>query len=609
MDSEKQTVKAQPSSSRRVVLFLILVVVNTVILGAKYIFENHPVSFPENPDGVCPLVPKLNVSAYGVNESAIEYILKDEKYRELSASKLLGAIRFPTEMYGGLEPDGFVDDLEAEDTKSAPLQSEDKKTGDKESEDKTKELESEMMEQWLADTWKPFYNLHEYFTQEFPLVHKYLELTKVNKAGLVYTWKGLDESKSPILLAAHQDVVPVVQESVDQWKYPPFDGHYDGKYVYGRGACDCKNLLVGLFESAELLLQNDFKPTRTIVFAFGYDEETDGRGARHILDYLVEKYGEDSFVQIIDEGSSGLEVIEGINMVVPDITEKGYLDSNIELHTKGGHLSVPPDHTAIGIMARLLVNIEDVQFSSRLTNVNPVLKKFQCAAEHSTLMKSSLKSSFLRADKDKTANAEALEYLLGLGGPYKYSLTTSQSIDIIYSGMAPNEIPEYAFVDVNHRIAVEESVASTSSKILDQVKDIAKKYKLGVVYNGKEVIAPTELGHFEYKHYNPLEPAPVSPTNGGSWNIFAGALRYLFEEHITKGETTIVAPGLGIGNTDTKSYWSLSRNIFRHVPGDGDASGAHTVNERQLVDSHLQAVAFYYYYLQVVDQLKDEEFN
>ena len=76
--------------------------------------------------------------------------------------------------------------------------------------------------------------------------HSTLELTKVNTWGLVYEWRGSDEDLKPILLAAHQgvgctsflslslhdplplDVVPVNEDTVDEWEYPPYSGHYDG---------------------------------------------------------------------------------------------------------------------------------------------------------------------------------------------------------------------------------------------------------------------------------------------------------------------------------------------------------------------------------------------
>ena len=78
-----------------------------------------------------------------------------------------------------------------------------------------------------------------------------MSLTKVNTWGLVYEWPGSDKSLKPILLTAHQgmvatlsvdsgdpslvDVVPVNPKTVNEWEYPPYSGHYDGRPFFKRG--------------------------------------------------------------------------------------------------------------------------------------------------------------------------------------------------------------------------------------------------------------------------------------------------------------------------------------------------------------------------------------
>jgi Gly-Xaa carboxypeptidase len=52
--------------------------------------------------------------------------------------------------------------------------------------------------------WDVFANVHAYLERSFPNVHKTLDKENVNKFGLLYTWKGKDESLKPLLLMAHQ---------------------------------------------------------------------------------------------------------------------------------------------------------------------------------------------------------------------------------------------------------------------------------------------------------------------------------------------------------------------------------------------------------------------
>jgi Gly-Xaa carboxypeptidase len=103
---------------------------------------------------------------------------------------------------------------------------------------------------------------------------------------------------------AHQDVVPVPDSTVDAWTHPPFSGYYDGTFIWGRGASDCKNQLIAELETIELFLKYGFEPKRTIILAFGFDEECSGRrGAGHIAPVLIERYGENGVAAIVDEGA------------------------------------------------------------------------------------------------------------------------------------------------------------------------------------------------------------------------------------------------------------------------------------------------------------------
>ncbi|KAG6866575.1 hypothetical protein C0991_002060 [Blastosporella zonata] len=93
--------------------------------------------------------------------------------------------------------------------------------------------------------WDAFAPFHDYLLGAFPLVHSTLKLTKVNTYGLIFTWQGSDASLKPLVLMGHQDVVPVNPETVLEWTYPPYSGHFDGERVWGRGSSDDKSGLIG----------------------------------------------------------------------------------------------------------------------------------------------------------------------------------------------------------------------------------------------------------------------------------------------------------------------------------------------------------------------------
>ena len=86
---------------------------------------------------------------------------------------------------------------------------------------------------------EPFFALHRYLEQVYPLCHQVLKKEVIGKAGLLYHWKGTGEpNRLPLLLMAHQDVVPAGNPG--EWTHPPFDAVVEDGYLYGRGATDCK---------------------------------------------------------------------------------------------------------------------------------------------------------------------------------------------------------------------------------------------------------------------------------------------------------------------------------------------------------------------------------
>jgi Gly-Xaa carboxypeptidase len=100
----------------------------------------------------------------------------------------------------------------------------------------------------------------------------------------------------------------------------------------------------------ETLIAKGFTPTRTVILAFGFDEEASGRqGAGALGAAMRSTYGEDlPFAFIVDEGG-GFADKYGSIFAAPAVAEKGYLDVHVEVTSPGGHSSVPPTHTVRGL--------------------------------------------------------------------------------------------------------------------------------------------------------------------------------------------------------------------------------------------------------------------
>ncbi len=124
-----------------------------------------------------------------------------------------------------------------------------------------------------------FLDLHRFLEQTFPKVHATLKREVVADYSLLYTWPGKDPKLAPILLMSHQDVVPVEPGTEKDWTHPAFSGDVADGFVWGRGALDDKAGVTAILEAIETLLDRGFQPRRTVLLAFGHDEEVGDRTA------------------------------------------------------------------------------------------------------------------------------------------------------------------------------------------------------------------------------------------------------------------------------------------------------------------------------------------
>ncbi|PCH34800.1 carboxypeptidase S [Wolfiporia cocos MD-104 SS10] len=509
---------------------------------------------------VCPQSSALTPSTPLLANLEAEYAT--EEFRLHAVESLGGTVRIPTQMWDDLKPPG-------QDAR-----------------------------------WEIFSELHTYLERRFPLVHARLRKTEVNIYALVYHWQGKDDSLKPLLLAAHQDVVPVEPLTIDQWLQPPFSGYYDGEWIWGRGSCDDKSGLISTLTSVEKLLERGFQPTRTIVLAYGIDEERGGvSGATAIRDYLLEHYGEDAFAMIVDEGGH-YTVRGGAIMSSPAVAEKGKFDARLEITAPGGHSSVPPHHTTIGMLASIITEIEANPHTPHLNRSSTYYQQLLCQAAHDPALPAHLKKLIQTSlHSDKTLQELEGELLRSdrMFGPLA---GTTQAVDIIHGGVKSNALPENVYLIMNHRIDTLSSVSAVKSHITTVVGPVAQDLNLSVdafgeLYGG--VGRSAAFGHLQMSdaYGTALEPAPITPTHGsGPYELLAGTIIGALETSNRTGmpRKAFLAPSLATANLlDTKHYWKLTKHIFRYGHGNGEDhyNGAHTVNEAIKAEGFFEMIRFH----------------
>ncbi|KAJ4366669.1 hypothetical protein N0V85_009199 [Neurospora sp. IMI 360204] len=474
--------------------------------------------------------------------------------------------------------------------------------------------------------WDVFYDFAAYLEKTFPLIHSKLQVDKVNTHGLLYTWQGSNKDLKPTLLMAHQDTVPVPPETIPAWTHPPWSGEYDGKYIWGRGAGDCKNQLIAIMETVELLLESGWEPKRTILLSFGFDEECSGRqGAAHLSKFIESRYGKDSLAVIVDEGST-FEKTWGTLFAKPGTAEKGYSDIHITVRMTGGHSSIPSDHTSIGVLSELITRIEAEQYRTHLEEDNPYFTQLQCGAAHSPQFSHKLKkllahhrhsSSGQQQQHWEACKAKVKPDYLALeaarqGGPaIKYLMQTSQAVDVITGGVKVNALPERVRVTVNNRINIGDTPHVVYERLTKLAAHVAKKHNLSLhAFEHSELEPANSIILTKSDHellVAPVTPSQVNPHGPATpFSVLAGTTRALY------GEEVIVTPGIMTGNTDTRYYWGLTRHIFRWGPGydpaddDSGLGSIHTINERVSVRGHVNGVKWFWMFLRNMDEVEVE---
>lgn len=412
-----------------------------------------------------------------------------------------------------------------------------------------------------APSVEEFRRFHQFLQDSFPRVHRTLTRESVGEHGLLYSWNGGSDRLKPILLAAHMDVVPVDPASEVQWKHPPFSGRVVDGYIWGRGALDDKTSVMAILEAVEELLKSGFRAERTLYLAFGHDEELGGaNGARKIADLLHSRKVELEYV--LDEGGAILDgVLPGSAnpTALIGIAEKGYASVELTVDTQGGHASLPPAETAIGILSRAIHKLESHQMRPRLSATMRQMFQF-IGPELPWTQKLVLANLWLFSG--------LLERELA-GSPLTNAMIrTTMTTTIFESGIRENVLPTTARAIVNIRLLQGDTIPA----IMDHARSIINDSRVKLTQ--RDLV---------------LESSPVSDVNARPFELLHRTIRQIHPR-------AIVAPALLIAATDSRHYTNLSNNVYRFLPltlRAEDLHRFHGIDERVSVRDYEQSIRFY----------------
>lgn len=372
---------------------------------------------------------------------------------------------------------------------------------------------------------KAFEDFRNLLEELYPRVTAACPRERIGKSGILYHWKGKNPG-DPSVLMAHYDVVPAGDLSA--WKKSPFSGEVDAEGVlWGRGTLDTKGTLCGILEAAETLLEQGYVPERDVYFSFSGDEEIMGPSAPSIVEELHRRGIHPALV--LDEGGAVVEgAFPGVKekTAVVGVCEKGQMDVEFSIKSKGGHTSAPPVKTPLAALSKAVCRIEKHPFPAVLT---PAARDmFDTLGRYSSFgMKIIFANLWLFLPLLKKICTVS-------GGELNALMRTTCCFTVAEGSQALNAIPTKAKMCANLRL----------------IRGNSMKYCIDYL---KKIVGDEDI---EVRCLQGNDASPYSPSEGPAWEIVRSAIGETWPEAVT-------APYMMMACSDSRHFCRISENVLR----------------------------------------------
>ena len=394
----------------------------------------------------------------------------------------------------------------------------------------------------------------------YPHVHAACQCLRFRGRGLLLRLAGREPGEATVLMA-HYDVVPAEEEG---WLYPPFEAVREGGRIFGRGTLDTKATLNAILFSADTLLGAGFRPCHDVYFAFSGSEEISGCGMPEIVSYF-EKEGI-KIGLVLDEGGAVVEgAFPGVSCPTAMIgtAEKGFLDLEYRVTSRGGHASAPKRHTPVTRLASACARVAAHPARARISP--PVAEMLTTLGPYASFPYRLLFANLWLF--------KPLLFLLGRlrGGELDALFRTTVAFTQMAGSEASNVLPSEATMVSNIRLAPGDTVEGTIKRLAHVIGD------------GEVTLRP--LGG--------MDPGRISRTDSEGYLRTVRAVRAVWPE-------AIPTPYLMLQCSDSRHFSRISDCVFRFsamaLTGEERAT-IHGKNECIREEAVADSVRFYLHLL------------
>lgn len=422
--------------------------------------------------------------------------------------------------------------------------------------------------------WAAFDELEAFFRRSYPQVFAAATTTRIDHSLLVEL-AGTDLTLDPLILMGHMDVVPVVKGTEADWTYDAFSGHVDREYIWGRGALDMKNQVVGILEAAEYVLSHGGQLQRSLLLCFGQDEETQQSGAYGIAQELKARGVRAALV--VDEGD--YRIVDAAYLGAPghmcmrvNVAEKGYADVRLLVKSQGGHSSNPFGGTSLALLAKAIDRVASAPWPIELIDVQRDALEMLAPYINTEPLASLVRGGRVAID----VHAQEIAALLAHERESYPLVTTTVAPTIIQGGsQQANVMPQDMVAVINYRLLPGTSCDDVIKRVGDLLADLPVEYEL-----------------IEEVSSNPS--AVANQQCYGMDKLSEVAARYFTNPE--DGSPLTLLPAIVIGATDASNYECICDCCLRFsafVADDDEVDrGVHGTDERITRRAYMQGIRF-----------------
>jgi carboxypeptidase PM20D1 len=247
----------------------------------------------------------------------------------------------------------------------------------------------------------------------------------------------------------------------------------------------------------------------------------------------------------------------------PWIAEKGYATIRLNAKAEGGHSSMPPQHTAVGMIASVVARLESNPFPARIDGATAAMLDY-LGPEMPWPRRVALANRWLTGGliARQFAARPSLNALI----------RTTMAATVASGGETENVLPKRAEAVVNLRLLPGDISGSALRRIQNEVKS------LGFEEESVTCTVETALS----------EPSAISSTDSDGFRTLQQTISEIYRD-------TVVTPGLSMVATDSRHYAPIASDIYRFLPlrlTAEDLKRIHGVDERIGIKTYSDLIGF-----------------